>query len=65
MCLVWGQLTEIRTSPVVTTDFLYIRFIGDRTIQEKVFGKIQKESLREKLGILLIIKSCQRVYTEQ
>jgi hypothetical protein len=25
----------------VTTDFLYLRFIGDRSIQEKDFGRIQ------------------------
>jgi len=41
--LVWSQLAGIRTPPIVTTDFLYIRFIGDRTIQEKDFGKIQKD----------------------
>jgi len=29
------------TTPVVTTDFLYVRFIGDRSIQEKEFGLIQ------------------------
>jgi len=34
-------------TPVVTTDFLYIRFIGDRTIQEKDFGKIQKDRISE------------------
>jgi uncharacterized protein YecE (DUF72 family) len=43
MCMVWNQLAGIRTPPIVTTDFLYIRFIGDRTIQEKDFGKIQKD----------------------
>jgi hypothetical protein len=43
MCMVWSQLADIRTPPTVTTDFLYIRFIGDRTIQEKDFGKIQKD----------------------
>ena len=36
ICMVWNQLADIRT-PIVTTDFLYIRFIGDRTIQEKDF----------------------------
>jgi uncharacterized protein YecE (DUF72 family) len=36
-----------RTPPVVTTDFLYIRFIGDRTIHEKDFGKIQKDRISE------------------
>ena len=36
-----------RTPPIVTTDFLYIRFIGDRTIQEKDFDKIQKDRVSE------------------
>ena len=39
--MVWSQLAEIKTPPVVTTDFLYLRLIGDRSIQEKDFGKIQ------------------------
>jgi uncharacterized protein YecE (DUF72 family) len=47
MCTVWSQLADIRTPPIVTTDFLYIRFIGDRTIQEKDFGKIQKDRVSE------------------
>ena len=38
ICMVWSQLAGIRISPIITTDFLYIRFIGDRTIQEKDFG---------------------------
>ncbi len=47
MCMVWSQLAELRTPPVVTTDFLYLRFIGDRTIGEKDFGKIQKVRVME------------------
>jgi hypothetical protein len=47
MCMVWSQLAGIRTPPIVTTDFLYIKFIGDRTIQEKDFGKIQKDRISE------------------
>jgi uncharacterized protein YecE (DUF72 family) len=31
ICMVWSQLVGIRT-PIVTSDFLYIRFIGDRTL---------------------------------
>jgi hypothetical protein len=30
-----------------TTDFIYIRFIGDRSIVEKDFGKIQKDKVSE------------------
>jgi uncharacterized protein YecE (DUF72 family) len=47
MCLVWSQLAHLRTPPIVTTDFLYVRFIGDRSIDEKDFGKIQKDRVLE------------------
>ena len=47
MCMVWSQLSDIRTPPIVTSNFIYIRFIGDRTIQEKDFGKIQKDRALE------------------
>jgi uncharacterized protein YecE (DUF72 family) len=47
ICLVWSQLDEIKTPPVVTTDFLYLRFIGDRSIQEKDFGRIQIDRIAE------------------
>ena len=45
--MVWSQLVGIRTPPIVTTDFLYVRFICDRTIDEKDFGKIQKDRVLE------------------
>jgi len=45
--MVWSQLAGVRTPPIVTTDFLYIRFICHRTIQEKDFGKIQKDRVSE------------------
>ena len=41
ICMVWSQLAELKTPPVVTTDFLYLRLIGDRSIQEKDFGRVQ------------------------
>jgi uncharacterized protein YecE (DUF72 family) len=47
ICMVWNQLAELRTPPVITTDFLYLRFIGDRTIHEEDFGKIQKDRVME------------------
>ena len=47
ICMVWSQLAELRTPPLVTTDFLYIRLIGDRSIDEKDFGKIQKDRVIE------------------
>jgi uncharacterized protein YecE (DUF72 family) len=47
LCMVWSQLAGIRAPPIVTTDFIYIRFIGDRSIDEKDFGKIQKDRVSE------------------
>jgi hypothetical protein len=45
--MVWSHLARIKTPPIVTSDFLYVRFIGDRSIDEKDFGRIQKiESLK-------------------
>ena len=46
--MVWSQLAQLRTPPIATTDFLYLRFIGDRSIDdEKDFGKIQKDRVME------------------
>jgi uncharacterized protein YecE (DUF72 family) len=47
ICMVWSQLAHMSTPPIVTTDFLYVRFIGDRSIDEKDFGKIQKDRVLE------------------
>ena len=47
MCLVWSQLAEIRTPPIVTSDFVYVRLIGDRSIQEKDFGTVQIDRIKE------------------
>ena len=47
ICLVWSQLDEIKTPPVVTTDFLYLRLIGDRSIQEKDFSRVQIDRIGE------------------
>jgi uncharacterized protein YecE (DUF72 family) len=45
--MVWSQLAKLRTPPIVTTDFLYLRFIGDRSIDEKDFGRIQMDRAME------------------
>lgn len=47
ICLAWSQLAEIQTPPIVTTDFVYLRFIGDRSIPEEEFGRIQKDRDKE------------------
>ena len=51
IALVWNQLDEIQAPLILTTDFFYIRFIGDRSIDEKDFGKIQKDRINEMGGL--------------
>ncbi len=40
--LVWSVRDELKTPYIVTSDQIYIRFIGDRSIDEMDFGKIVK-----------------------
>jgi len=47
LCLVWNQPDAIEAPPILTTGFFYIRFIGDRSIDEKDFGIIQKDRIKE------------------
>ena len=46
---IFGKISFIllRAPPIVTTDFLYLRFIGNRSIQEKDFGRIQIDRVTE------------------
>jgi len=47
ICMVWSQQDKLVTPPIVTSDFVYLRLIGDRSIDEKDFGKIQKNRTKE------------------
>jgi uncharacterized protein YecE (DUF72 family) len=47
ICLAWSQLDTIQTPPELTCDFIYLRFIGDRSIKEEDFGSIQKDRFEE------------------
>jgi uncharacterized protein YecE (DUF72 family) len=49
ICLAWSQLDAIQTPPELTSDFIYLRFIGDRSIDEKDFGRVQSP-IYEKAG---------------
>ena len=43
ICMVWNQPDKIQSPRIVTTDYVYLRLIGDRSIKEDEFGKIQKD----------------------
>ncbi len=60
ICLVWNQLDIVQTPPVITTDFTYIRFIGDRSISEKDFGTIQRDRAVEMLNWATKLKEVQQ-----
>ncbi len=42
MSLVWSVREELTTPTIITVDQIYARFIGDRSINEKDFGKVVK-----------------------
>ena len=45
--MAWSQLDIIQTPSELASDFLYLRFIGDRSIDEKDFGIVQKDRSKE------------------
>jgi hypothetical protein len=58
--MVWNQIVDIRTPPIVTTDFLYLRFIGARSLHEKYFGRLQKNRTPEMQKCLNRIKRTEQ-----
>ena len=46
-CLVWNQPDEIKARAILTADFAHVQLIGDGSIDEKVFGAIQKDRTKE------------------
>jgi len=64
LCMVWSALGELQTPPVITTDFVYIRFIGDGGIQHKQFGRVQIDryaEMRRWANIIKKLKEEERV----
>ena len=43
LCLVWNEIEGVLNPAPITTDFVYLRLIGDRTIAEREFGRVQKD----------------------
>ncbi len=58
-CLVWSQQDILVTPPVLTSDFLYLRLIGDRSIDERDFVKIKKDRTKEMQMWSNILKNIQ------
>jgi uncharacterized protein YecE (DUF72 family) len=47
ICLVWSQMDTIQTPPEITTDFIYLRFTGERSTDDKDSGSAQKYRAKE------------------
>jgi len=47
IAMVWSQMDRLQTPPIVTSDFVYLRLIGDRRLPESQFGKIQIDRTEE------------------
>jgi uncharacterized protein YecE (DUF72 family) len=50
IAMVWSQMDRLQTPPIVTSDFVYLRLIGDRRLAENQFGKIQIDRTEEIRG---------------
>jgi uncharacterized protein YecE (DUF72 family) len=57
--LVWSIRDELESPLVVTSDQVYIRFIGDRSISEMDFGKIVKDRRKEMLEYAKKVRETQ------
>jgi uncharacterized protein YecE (DUF72 family) len=47
ICLVWNEVDGVDNPAPVTSDFVYLRLIGDRSIDEDQFGEILKDMTNE------------------
>ncbi len=43
LCQIWNEVEGVSNPAVITTDFVYMRLVGDRSIPESNFGTIQKD----------------------
>jgi uncharacterized protein YecE (DUF72 family) len=43
LCLVWNEVEGVTNPAQLTTDFVYLRLVGDRSIPENEFGTIRKD----------------------
>jgi uncharacterized protein YecE (DUF72 family) len=57
--LVWSIQDKLKSPSIVTSDHVYIRFIGDRSISEKDFGKIVKDRRKEMLEYVKKVRETQ------
>lgn len=64
--LAWSEVPYVKSEPILTTDTVYLRLVGDRSIKETEFGKVVKdrtESVRRwAANIRSVEGSAERVF---
>ncbi len=61
--LVWSIRDKLQTPSIITSDQVYIRFIGDRSISEMDFGKIVKNRRKDMLEYVKQVRDVQNEST--
>ena len=59
IALTWSIRDELKTPSIITSDQIYIRFIGDRSIDDKDFGRIVKNRDKEMIEYIDTINKSQ------
>ena len=57
--LVWSVRDKLQSPSIVTSDQVYVRFIGDRSISEIDFGKVVKDRRKEMLEYVKQVRDTQ------
>jgi uncharacterized protein YecE (DUF72 family) len=57
--LVWSIRDKLQSPSVITSDQVYIRFIGDRSISERDFGKTIKDRRKEMLDYVKQVRDTE------
>ena len=57
--LVWSVRDKLQSPSIVTSDQVYVRFIGDRSISEIDFGKVVKDRRKEMLEYVKQLRDTQ------
>jgi uncharacterized protein YecE (DUF72 family) len=60
-CLVWSQQYSLITPPIITADFVYLRLIRDRRIDERDSGQIKKLGQKKCICGCLYSKTYKRI----
>ena len=47
ICLVWNDIAGVHNPTIMTSDLVYVRLIGDRSIPDSEFGKVVKDRSTE------------------